>query len=204
MLDISTPGWDSLERWSAAAFLVAGGLLVADILLVGVQLVGVSFPHGVLYSSGLVVSLMGLLGLYPHLAVRAPWVARASAVVIVLPVGAIFAILISTQILPFPRLTGTAIVLVGMGTLYIWGFTVVGVAILYTGVPSRTVGLLLLAIVATVLGGVILALDVVGGDVRDRLFFTLVVILPVLLLAVGYLVRTGSVRPDRATHDSTG
>jgi protein-S-isoprenylcysteine O-methyltransferase Ste14 len=80
--------WRSLERWSATLFLIAGGVLIVYAALTGLE----AFLDITVEQKGLevghVIGFLGLLGLYPTLADRRPWLARAGAVAAILGVVA--------------------------------------------------------------------------------------------------------------------
>jgi len=197
------PGGGSLERYSAVAFLIAGGLLTAEVpaRIVG-QLIGAPYPGGTLFVTGLWASVVGALGLYPRVAAGRPWLAFASGVVVALPIGAVWMALLATTAFPFPRFTAEGIVAVGTAVFVTWGFTVSGVTILVADVPSRAVGGLLLAFVAVIVGGPLLGIPLRGTGYLHWLLGGVVLSLPVLLLATGALVWTRSFRTERTATDS--
>lgn len=61
--------WESLERWSPKAFLVAGALLTVFSALVALEVfAGVNAPQAVVAIPGFVAGFVGLFGLYSPLA----------------------------------------------------------------------------------------------------------------------------------------
>ena len=58
--------WQSLERWSPRAFLVAGALLTVFAALVALEVFGgVNTPQALVAIPALVAGIVGLFGLYP-------------------------------------------------------------------------------------------------------------------------------------------
>lgn len=199
-----TTRWESLERWSATAFLVGGLILVLDAALVMANIV-TGAEHWLLLGqafvgAGWAAALIGLLGLYPGLADRNRWLSRAGAVFAVIGVVtfAIMAVAVLVYYAGIPDGEYDAVswfflpgVLIGS----VLGFASFGVASLRTGVHSRTIGILLLVppvLVATnvlrfVVGleAVAITLGIVIGDA-------------LAMLAIGYVLRTEPTPTDRA------
>lgn len=106
-----------------------------------------------LYISGVVAAIVGLLGLYPSLGRRTPRLARISAGLAVLAGIAISVLLVgfvTVTLLNQPDPPGALLILSIL--VAVLGFILFGIASVRTGVPSRTVGLLVLAIPATLVG----------------------------------------------------
>lgn len=153
MRPFGTSHWELLERRSETLFLVAGGLLVGYTTLNGLTaFTDVASPmvEDVLGPVAFAVGFLGLLGIYRALFDRTPRLARAGAVFAVL--GGVGFGAIALQSLG--QLTGLVsahppawfpVVLLLGATGTILGFPLCGVAVLRTGVHSRTVGTLLMA-----------------------------------------------------------
>lgn len=87
MRTVTTPFWRSLERHRQTLFLAAGGLLVGHAALRGLRaFTDVPTPMDGFGPAGYLVALVGLYGLYPALAEESPWLARAGALLAIMPV----------------------------------------------------------------------------------------------------------------------
>lgn len=149
MASTSTDRWESLERWSATLFLVAGGLLVVHAgIHVLTAFTSVNYPlhHEVPFGFvGMMLGHVALLGLYPQLIDRSPRLAQAGAVPTVL--GAVGWLVIGASSLAeslgvtAPPWLGIAGPFVILGVVL--GYLVFGVAGLRTDVVSRTTALVL-------------------------------------------------------------
>jgi ABC-type polysaccharide/polyol phosphate export permease len=84
------------------------------------------------------------------------------------------------------------------------GFVLFGIAGVRTGVPSRTVGSLLLAVVATIIGWIALGFVVYGGAPPEWTSPAVGVLMSLLLLAIGYTLHTSrsTVRTEDSARDS--
>lgn len=151
MAYVDNARWESLERWSATAFIVAGALfLITSILFGSETITDISHPWwltGLFGLSGLLASFTGLAGVYPQLTDRAPRVARAGVTTMVIAGIALVAFPLcqigKTWGLDLQPLPIVVFLLAILGT--IGGFLLFGIASLRTRVPSRAVGGLLLA-----------------------------------------------------------
>ena len=84
MVSDTTSKWGSIERWSPTLFLVGGALLVGHAAMSGIHaFTEVATPPDVFVTTGHLVALVGLLGLYPGIITRTPRVARAGGAVAV-------------------------------------------------------------------------------------------------------------------------
>lgn len=202
MLSGPNTNWDSVSRWSPTLFLIGGALLAGHAALLGIEtFTTLTPPPDVFVTTGHLVALVGLVGLYPVLADRTPKLARAAGAVAVVPlvgwVGMTVAQLLAvvgvastlTDILP-----GPVIMLVLGSTILTYGLF--GAATLRTGEGSRIVGglvlgpaVLLVALLAdealtgvSPLDGVLIA----GG-------------LTLSMMALGYRLRTWDRSTERAT-----
>lgn len=200
--------WGPIARRSATAFLAAGVLLLATAVLTGLAaLTSASPPRSVTGATGLVgviLSYVGLLGVYPRVVDGTPRLARTGAVLVALPVLALLVLLVwgalghGTSAVPVPIVVIPAIgvVFVASFLLFALGTTLFGVAGLRSGRLPRAVASLLFAYASTWflhLG----ATTVYGSRFPvwfDSLTFGL---LSVVTLAIGYHLRSESGRTDR-------
>lgn len=187
----STRSWELLEKWRAWVFLGAGVLmLVGSIDLVLELLVGIeTADFGVFAFFSVMVSYVGLLGLYPRLAERAPWLARVGVLLPLVPISILVvdvsALLVGANPPIGELIGGEAVFLslfVGLGT----GITAFAVASILTTVPSRAVGGALLPYAATWF--VFLGVVVVYGSISDPITLLGNLAMAAGLLAVGYLL----------------
>ncbi|WP_207591759.1 hypothetical protein [Halomontanus rarus] len=144
--------WESLERWSPTAFLVAGVLLALFGALLGVEaFMDRAAPEDIFGPAGFLVAMVGVLGICPTLADRTPALARVTAVfAAVAAVGwsVITALSIVEAIGVLPPLEdvgvlGLTIILV-VGVAMVLAYISCGVASLGVDGHSRTASLLLL------------------------------------------------------------
>lgn len=205
---MTTPGrspWASLETWSATAFLVGGLLWLFDTTLLGIELfAGVSILgtpgplNPVLYLSGTVAAIVGLLGFYPKLADRMPRLARVGGGIIALVGVAIPLLLmwfIAANILNQPDPPFALLILTILGVAL--GFVLFGIAGVRTGVPSRTVGFLLLTVVATIIGWIALGIVVYGGSPPAWTSPAVGVVMSGLLMTIGSILRSSPFHASR-------
>lgn len=200
MVRFHTIRWKALEGWSPTLFLAAGGLfLVSPLAKALILIAGDPLPElavAALAFSGLLAALGGLLGLYPDLAEQAPRHALAGSLATIIAAGVtsgVFLWLIVHQVLTAtsyfatpgspPRLAFVSLI-VAMAV----GFTVVGTACVRVAIPSRTVGVLLIALAVpwVVLFG---AGAVYGPDIPVLLSLSTYGSVPVGLLTTGYVAR---------------
>lgn len=103
--------WTLLRRWTAKIFLAAGGLLLAATAINGLDLFtpiatqegALLFTEGLAGFGGVVLSFVGLVGLYPWVADSEPQVARAGLSLAILP-GAFFITLVVVCLMLAPLL----------------------------------------------------------------------------------------------------
>lgn len=191
--------WGMLEERSPMVFLLAGLLWLADTTLLsielftGISILGTPGPvNPLLYISGLVAAIVGLLGFYPALARRSPRVAGVSAALLGIAGVAITVILVwfvVVTLLNRPDPPG-ALLFLGIFVAAV-GFILIGIASIRSGIPSGTVGLLVLAIPATLIGSIILVFGIYGGNSPDWTSPATGVVISVLLLAIWYLLQSG-------------
>lgn len=202
--------WDRLERWNATLFVIAAVMFVsAGSLKVLGATTGIEYPMVLLNlggQGGFVISLFGLLGLYSRLAEQSPKLSGAGAILAAIGAGS-FAVAIGALliVLGLNAVAGTNLPTEVIGILFIPGYlgTIlayisIGVASTRTSVPLRAIGILFLLLIAVpmtrVLGTIILDIDpprFAGLGLID-------VWIPAVLLAVGYLLRSGASSTDHA------
>lgn len=198
MVPVSTERWESLERWRSTAFLIAGVVFVADAAIVASNVaagterfmtLGQAFI-GAAWSA----AFLGLLGFYPGLADRSRWLPRVGAVFAVvggvtMAVMAVASLGYFTGVLSGELSAVTMYVLPGVFAGIVLGFGSFGVASLRTDLYASPVGLLFLLLVVTFL------FNITSGIVGFGTLTTVlgvVCVLAATMLAIGYLLRTGS------------
>ena len=201
--------WQSLEKWSATVFLLAGGLsLVGVILSVGGALMSVSMqgPSSVAVFAGVVLSFVALLGLYPRLAKRVPQLARVGILLILFPLIFTFVLLIwhspelvgvhvpsLLMFLPSPEIVyGATFLLTSLG------LAVFGVGGLRTGAFSATVSGILLVLAGAWLF-LVVAASIYGFPIPQWVVNVQGGIMGVALLSIGYLWRTATTAAEHET-----
>jgi len=148
METVSTERWETLERWTPRLFLLSGGILVIYATFMGLWAFADLVPEGHGLEIGYVLGFLGLIGLYPSLVRRSPWLARVGAVAAGCGVFAILYVSVND----FVHLAGlTSGNLPGWQFLrllplvgFILGYLPIGTASLRSDLYPRTVGLLLL------------------------------------------------------------
>lgn len=209
MVDVSTSLWGSLEKWSAAAFLVAGVLLLGYAVLSGIETVTeITFQTAFKVGYGqvaLLAPVVGLLGLYPRLNDRTPRLSLAGLVItLVAAVGLVVLLvwLIGTTFMmegypaipeDAPAWTAATLILVFL-TLAV-GFLLFGVASLRTTVFSRTVDFLLLVPTVMWIGLIVGNVVAPSGPYLSVLAYTP---MSVALVAIWHLLRTEPEPTSRA------
>jgi hypothetical protein len=199
--------WNSLEKWSATLFLVAGGVLVVFAALLGVEaFTDRTFPTDIFGPGGFAIAFVGLLGLYPRLADESPWLARVGAVTG--PIAAVGAAVTSVWYMgvamgmfpgdPAPAYIGVFFIGIFIG--FLLEFPSFALATLRTDVHSRTLGFLLLAPTIPFVAMLVL-LPITGGTAVGA--FILDSGEALAMLAIGYTLRTENARSSRLTHPST-
>lgn len=199
MADISTQRGETLEQWSATAFLAGGAILVG--FAVSLAVIGIldgSAPSNIFGGLGYMLAFLGLLGLYPGLADRSPRLARAGAVFAALgTVG--FSLTFVAGVTEFmgidlPAWVSDAQLLNIIGLVL--GFLTVGVASLRTEAHSWLLGLLLL-VPAVIFAMNLVRVGVLGPFTPSWAPFLLGSMQALTMLAIGYLLRT---EPTTADH----
>lgn len=160
VVDTWSVGWEWIAGWCATAFLAAGGLLLATAVVEALSAVTSTSPPGIATGvtgfSGVSLTYVGLLGVYPRVIDRAPRFARAGVAFVTLPVVAIFVLTVwgvvghKTSAVPVPiAVIPIGVVFMAAFLLFVLGTTFFGVASLRGDRLPRTVGRLLVALAAT-------------------------------------------------------
>ena len=187
---VSKRQWESLEGWSATAFLLGGGLFA--LVVVSLVALGDAAPALGIELALVVVFLLvaiGMGGLHPRLQRHAPRAADLGALgAAVAGIGALLALLVIALAASTGWSPGIVELVVWMGTLtaFAIGFLAFGVAVWQTDVIRRTVGGLLLA------GGVFLLVYVTNTILweLEALAVGMRVLWGVMVLGIGVLLRT--------------
>lgn len=185
----------SLERWSPTLFLAGGGLLVVFAALNGM---GALTDQTVEYNGfefGYVLGFLGLLGLYPSLTQRSPWIARAGAVAAASGIVGLSVITVHdlTQLagVRSGNPPGWSLILVLALVGFLVGYFCFGIASLRTDQYPRTVGLVLLVPGIIV---VLMLLHMAAGYASDLTAFVISTGQAMAHLAIGASLRTRSAR----------
>lgn len=190
----------SFEGWSPTLFLAAGGLLLVYASLNGLWAFGnvATRQNGLQF--GYVFGFLGLLGLYPSLADRSPWLARSGAAGAVFGIMGISAIT-ATELSQLAGLTSrpppawTLILLLAL-VGFVLGYLSYGVAVLRTGLYSKAIGIGLLVPGVIV---VLMFVHIAAGYASDVTAFVISAGEAMAHLAIGASLRTKSARTERAT-----
>lgn len=193
----------ALEPWSPTLWLGAGALTLVYSSLYGAEAFLGTYPaaRDFVGPVGYVVAFVALLGLYPRVAERGPWLARLGAVLAVLgAAGFTLDILANAGVVSEGAAWVNAgrllAILVGMTM----SFLVFGVATLRSGVHSRTVGALLLAPVLVMgLNLGVVATGLASAEAR----FVVSGLWGLSFLALGVALGTGDAPADRAEPRTT-
>ena len=195
----STVPWDSLGQWRATVFLVAGGLMLGFVASNGVEAFTTAQPptwvNTLFVSPALIAAAVGLLGFYPLLADRVPRLALASAAVVTvagIAATALFVVTTVDGLMPGLELPFFPVYLLTLLTT-ILGFVLVGLASLWSGVPSRTVGLFVLGPPAVNIVMIVTA----PMDPPQWSTFLISAIWTGAILAIGLALRTSSAQHNR-------
>lgn len=197
--------WESLETGSARAFFAGGVTFVfAAVLNVVTVVTGaerLSLMVGEAFiAAGWFGGLVGLLGLYPVLRDRSRWLTRAGAVFAV--VGAVTMVVLAVaSLVAFVQGGGVGDLPVPFIFLFpglvigsLLAFVSFSVASLRSDVPSRNVGVLLLVPALVFSTNFFILPIIVGtGPAPPEIIFAVTSILALVMLAIGYLLRTGDV-----------
>lgn len=193
--------WSLLSRWTATVYLLGGGLVLVATAINGVGLFtpiatqegALLFIEGLTGFGGVVLSFIGLIGLYPRLADAVSGLSRAGISLAVLP-GTFFISLIvvcsmlapllgfpslKTLVPPLRLVTETTLILYAVAT------TLFGVASLRSAGLSRAIGWGLL-VVAVSWVGFLSVLVLYQYDIPIWITFVQSTTLAVSLLTIGY------------------
>lgn len=209
MATTSVLPWESLEQWSAPAFLVAGILFLGYATFKGIELfTSMTTPSALdvtVGTLGLLIPVVALLGLYPRLRGRMPRLSLAGVVVILVSaVGSVGILgwLLGTTLLTtgYPAIpeeapAWTVVALLVTLVTIAMGFLLFSIASLRTDAISRTVSCLLVVPSIMWIGLLVAHAMALSGP---SLGIVVYVPISVALLAVGYRLRTGAASTDRA------
>ena len=203
MSGVRTLLWRLSEAWSPMVFMLAGGLLFVATAINGIDLFTpvatqkgtLLFIEGLTGFGGVVLSFVGLLGLYPRLADAELRLARAGVSLAVLPAAFFSTLLVvctmlapllgfpslKTLVPPLRLITETTLILYAVAT------TLFGVASLRSsGLPRIVGGSLLL--VAVTWFGFFSALVIYQYEIPIWVTFVQSITLAVSLIAIGYFL----------------
>ena len=192
----------SLERGRSTAFLIGGLIFVADAALLVVHLASGTEPAAfgqALVGASWTAAFVGLLGFYPSLVDRSRWLSRAGALFAVVggvTMAAMAATMLgyATDVLSGDPSSVAMYFLPGVFLGIVLGFGSFGLASLRTDVYSRSVGLLFLLLPTTFLFNLGTG---ISGISSLPMVLGVVCVLALTMLAIGYLLRTGSARAAR-------
>ena len=202
MLD-GTDWRKTLGKWSGIAFLVAGVSVSIAAIAMAVVLVTDMSPGmitGLPTMVGLLISYLGMFGLYPRLAARNRRAALASIVLLLFPViGIGFWLGNDLVVGQMPPYVNLLIGLISGG--FVIGLALYGITSYRLQVPSQRVGLALLALAVPWV--VLLGSGIVYENAPAWLDFVATSMMGGLLLVIGYLTWTDSsmTTPEEPTPD---
>lgn len=195
--------WGSLEQRSSAFILIGGGLFAIVAMFWAAEVfmnMAMENAREFLVSASAIFVFIGLLGLYPALTKRTPWLARAAAFFIVVGLlgASVRAVVYASQFVGIleaqPAWFGALQLPLFIGIVL--GYTTFGVAVLRTDAYSRTVGLLIV-VLGILFIGLLATIIAMSGDYPYviQVFYNGANAL--VLLAVGYLLRLKDVPTNR-------
>ena len=193
----------TLGKWSGIAFLVAGVSVSIAAIAMAVVLVTDMSPGmitGLPTMVGLLISYLGMFGLYPRLAARNRRAALASIVFLLFPViGIGFWLGNDLVVGQMPPYVNLLIGLISGG--FVIGLALYGITSYRLQVPSQRVGLALLALAVPWV--VLLGSGIVYENAPAWLDFVATSMMGGLLLVIGYLTWTDSsmTTPEEPTPD---
>lgn len=197
-MGVSARQWESLVKWSATAFVVGGIARLLNLALsnlgVFIEATSPEWSRDLTLLIAFGAAYIGLFGLYPWVADRAPRLSRAGAVLAGLAGVAILISVLGKYLHGASEPPGPLKVL---PLIYLLGsprsFLLFGIASWRTRLPSRTVGLLLLLAFAAFIVLVAGIFSQIGMLLRlSALIFA------VAMLALGYVLHTGTTPFDTA------
>jgi len=205
---VSTRRWKTLERWRTTAFLIAGGIFVADAALLAMDIASGTEPGAfgqALVGAGWTAAFVGLLGFRRGLSEGSRRLVRVGTVFAV--VGGVTMAAMTATMLGYAagavggEPSGVVYFLPGVFLGIVLGFGSFGAASLRTDVYSRRVGLLFLLLPVTFLFN--LGTGMAGFNPLPKVL-GVVCVLALAMLSIGYLLRTGSALADREGLDESG
>ena len=185
--------WNSIEQWSPTLFLVGGALLAGHAAVQGIEaFTALTPPLDVFVTTGHLVALLGLVGLYPAIVDRSPRLVRGATVVAAITLSG-WAVMTGVRFLAvlgiIPSLSEVfpGVFFVFMLAMMVLTYALFGVAALRANKDSRTIGLLVLAPGALLL---VLLVDsaLTGASAVDG--FVIGGGLALSMLMLGYSLRT--------------
>ncbi len=204
--------WESLEQWSPTPFFAAAGLFAVAAAVVVVAIVAGGWGRLALgaeafMGAGWMGSLVGLLGLYPALADRSRWLARAGAGFALLGVVAFGVLVVASLVafvtgggpeaFPVPQIA----ILPGMLSGTVLAFVSFSAASLRSDVHSRTAGILLLVPTALFLTNAfvlpMISEPTQSGLAQPELALGFAGAVSLAMLAIGYRLRAEDMPTDR-------
>lgn len=208
---------DTFERWGPAAFVLGGVGLLGTSVVGSLDVAGIIEAPPRLAMGPLLFGLwfvfVGLLGYHRRVADVSPKLAQgggltagiAWTVWTVTLLAALGVDLTTSRTLADPGSWGPPLLTVAF-VLALLGFLCYGIASVRTEHPSRTLGVLLLVPVVSFLGqAALLASKILTGEVVATLQLAFGALVAVVLIAVGYRLRSGSntITTGTASADTT-
>lgn len=197
MAIISKQLWNSLAQWRAIAFLVGGLMFIPKMIIEAADIVrGVErfwTLARVFLGAGWTAAFLGLLGFYPSLDDKRPWLARVGAFFaviggITMTVMAIASLGYFTGILNGEITDVLMYFIPGVFGGIVLGFGTFGIASLKTNIYSQGIGLLFLLLPLTFLFN--LSSPFIGFATLTKSLI-IILILTLAMLTIGYLLRSG-------------
>lgn len=206
MVPISTRQWGWLEARSATLFLVGGGLVVIYAAVNGTVALGDPMLNQNPFKFGYVLGFLGLLGLYPTLAERRPWLARTGAVAAVLGMVGLSVFVVKSLaalagIVPVADPVWYRFLVPLPLTGFVVGYLGFGLASLGADVYPSTLGFLLLIPGLIV---VVMLVHISLGYASDVTAFVISAGEAMAHLAIGATLRTRSSATDRDESPTDG
>lgn len=196
--------WESLQRWTPWLYLAAGAVLSAYAALNGLLAFTDVSVEADVFQAGYVLGFLGLLGLYPRLADRSPWLARIGGSTALLGLVA-FSVFTANRLAELGGLAsgnppGWAIFTAMAAAGFVVGYLAVGAAALRTGAYPRIVGLLLLLPAIII---VLMFATMATGLVSPESVFVVSAGQAMTHLAIGATLEVESDSPERKEAEST-
>lgn len=204
--------WSRLERWRAWMFTFAGLGYISSQSLSWYEINVLGAPDRYLFLGdhllfiGFFGSMVGLLGLYPQVADRSPrataaiaWFLLAGVAAAIIERGAVFLLSLATGTPYADTVTGVEPLFLVIYLSVLFGFLVFGVIGIHSRVPSRAVGILFLAPIATLVLHIVLPRVPGLPDPIHVLFASY----GVAMLGVGYLLWNGISRRPASNSEAS-